>query len=257
MGSNPINQFVLSIAGFDPSAGAGILADIKTFQAHQVYGLGVVSALTFQNDIEFENVKWIETADIVKQIALLQKRFDFTVVKMGLIKNLDTLTDVVHYLIHTQKNCRIIWDPIVKASAGFQFHQNFDMEKLHTVLKKIYLITPNTHEVKFLSNETDALNAARKLSDHCHVLLKGGHADAEKGVDYLFAENQSDAFCIHPSLNDTEISPKHGSGCVLSSSLASFLTLGYPLHIACEKAKRYTEKFLASTTELTGIHHAL
>ena len=68
---------VLSIAGFDPCAGAGILADIKTFEGNKVSGMGVITAITFQNDIEFDEVKWIEIEEILQQISVLKKRFEF------------------------------------------------------------------------------------------------------------------------------------------------------------------------------------
>ena len=74
---NPTRPNILSIAGFDPSGGAGILADIKTFEQCDVYGMGVVSALTYQNDNSFERVEWFELSNIIDQIDVLQKRFQF------------------------------------------------------------------------------------------------------------------------------------------------------------------------------------
>src|SRR4051812_8564103 len=88
----------LSIAGFDPSAGAGVLADVKTFEGNGVYGLGVVSALTWQNDKEFDKVEWIEVSKITSQIEVLLRRFDIKYVKIGLIENLMVLQEVVTFL---------------------------------------------------------------------------------------------------------------------------------------------------------------
>ncbi|MFY9151484.1 MAG: bifunctional hydroxymethylpyrimidine kinase/phosphomethylpyrimidine kinase, partial [Prolixibacteraceae bacterium] len=144
-----INNCVLSIAGFDPSGGAGILADIKTFEANQVCGMGALSALTFQNDILFEGLKWIEADEILQQVAVLQKRFEFSVIKIGLIRDLEVLKVVVKAVKKVQPGILIIWDPIVKASAGFQFHGSFEREQLFSVLENIDLITPNTEEVIF------------------------------------------------------------------------------------------------------------
>ena len=75
---------VLSIAGFDPSGGAGVLADIKTFEQHKVQGMGVVTGLTFQNDSEFDGVKWVETTEIEKQIEILCRKFKFEFIKLGI-----------------------------------------------------------------------------------------------------------------------------------------------------------------------------
>src|ERR1700756_3795867 len=120
----PKRAYVLSIAGFDPSGGAGILADVKTFESNKVYGLGVISANTFQNDEEFNRVDWIPAEKIIEQISILQKRFEFEYVKIGLIENLEVLNKIIEHLKLPTANYRLIWDPILKASAGFEFHKS-------------------------------------------------------------------------------------------------------------------------------------
>ncbi|PIP54463.1 MAG: hydroxymethylpyrimidine/phosphomethylpyrimidine kinase [Bacteroidetes bacterium CG23_combo_of_CG06-09_8_20_14_all_32_9] len=246
---------VLSIAGFDPSGGAGILADIKTFEAHKVCGMGAMSALTFQNDVEFDNVRWIEADDILKQISMLRKRFEFTVIKIGLVQNIDALEKIIMYFNQKpetrNQNPFLIWDPIIKASAGFEFHKMFDREKTFSVLKNIFLITPNTNEVKFLSGINYPIKAAEELSKYCNVLLKGGHNKKEPGIDYLFMQNKIEK--IFPT--KTGIFPKHGSGCVLSSAIASNLALGNNLITSCYNAKKYIERFLSSNQTLLGVHY--
>jgi len=240
---------VLSIAGFDPSGGAGILADVKTIEAHKVQGMGVVSALTFQNDAEFEGMKWISEEEILKQIMVLERRFEFAAVKIGLIQSLDVLDAVLLYC--KQEASSVIWDPIISASAGFEFHKKFDKGKLFSVLEKCFLITPNTNEVKFMTGINNPMEAAEELSGFCNVLLKGGHNQEDPGVDYLFIGGKVEK--ILPS--GENISPKHGSGCVLSSAIASNLALGDDLVTACRKAKKYVEKFLAGNPSLLGVHH--
>lgn len=244
---------VLSIAGFDPSGGAGILADIKTFEANKVCGMGVVSAITFQNDVEFENVKWIETIDIIQQISVLLKRFEFACIKIGLIKNLDVFLEIITYLKNNPTTIKapIIWDPIIKASAGFEFHELFDKEKLKLVLKNIFLITPNVNEVVFMAQVNQPLIAAQQLAQYCAVLLKGGHNTEEPGVDYLFTNHISEK--IIPNI--TPVFSKHGSGCVLSAAITAQLAGGNNLLNACKKAKKYTEIFLASNSTLIGNHY--
>lgn len=243
---------VLSIAGFDPSGGAGILADIKTFEANTVCGMAVVSALTFQNDVEFDSVKWIDKNDILKQISVLQKRFEFNFIKIGLIKNLETLEDIIANLELPIANCKMVWDPIIKASAGFEFHKSFNKEKLFRLLKNIFLITPNTDEVKFLTGINNPMEAAKELSKHCNVLLTGGHSKEEQGVDYLFTQTKIEK--IVPTQNNN-ISQKHGSGCVLSSAIAANLAKGNDLITSCQNAKKYVEQFLASNPSLLGVHY--
>ena len=242
---------VLSIAGFDPSGGAGILADIKTFEANQVCGMGAVSALTFQNDTEFDGVKWIDADEILKQVTTLQKNFNFKVIKIGLIKNIDTLTIIISSLKSTDGNLFFIWDPILKASAGFEFHPTIEHEKLISLLKNVDLITPNTDEAKSLTGIDDPKEAAQELSKYCNVHLKGGHDTEEPGTDYLFTRNKIEK--IVPA--STTIHPKHGSGCVLSSAIAANLAKGNDLITSCRNAKKYTEKFLSSHSSLLGVHH--
>jgi len=247
-----INNCVLSIAGFDPSGGAGILADIKTFEANRVCGMGVLSALTFQNDILFESLRWIEADEILKQVAILGKRFEFSVVKIGLIRDLDVLEVVAKALKETQPGCRVVWDPIVRASTGFQFHQHFERKQLFSALENCFLITPNTEEAIFLAGTDNPMEAAKRLSKHCHVLLKGGHSKEEPGVDYLFRQNTVEK--ILPA--EKEVFPKHGSGCVLSAAITANLAKGNDLITACRNAKNYVEQFLSSNQNLLGTHDA-
>lgn len=246
-----ITNCVLSIAGFDPSGGAGILADIKTFEANRVRGMGVLSAITFQNDILFEGLQWVETDEIVAQIAVLGKRFEFSVVKIGLIENLEVMNVVVRTLKQLQPGCRIIWDPIVRASAGFQFHSNFDREQLFLALENCILITPNTEEAVFLAGTDNPMEAAQQLAKYCNVLLKGGHNREEPGVDFLFGPDSVEK--ILPV--EKEVFPKHGSGCVLSAAIAANLANGNDLAAACRNAKKYVEQFLISNKTLLGTHH--
>ena len=134
---------VLSIAGFDPSGGAGSLADIKTFEQHKVLGMGVVTGLTYQNDSEFYGVKWIDTNEIIKQIEVLARKFKFPFVKVGMLESLESLERIISFCQLPTADCKLVWDPILKASAGFEIHKNFEKEKLISILKKIYLIPPN------------------------------------------------------------------------------------------------------------------
>src|SRR3954463_7161622 len=104
--------YTLSIAGFDPSAGAGVLADIKTFENNGVYGLGVVSALTWQNDINFERVEWLPLKHITDQVAVLLKRLEIRFIKIGLVENITVLKRLISFLEKEVADPVIIVDPI-------------------------------------------------------------------------------------------------------------------------------------------------
>lgn len=242
---------VVSVAGFDPSAGAGVLSDIKTFESHQVYGLGVCSALTVQNDIHFKSVEWVSLQGIQKQIDLLFERFSIQWIKIGIIENLDLLFQLVEHLFKKNNQIKIIWDPILMASAGFQFHTYIDKQLLVELCKRMYLITPNFEEIKKMLPGEYEVEAAKILNQHCAVLLKGGHRkDEKKATDTLFVNNTIYEF----KGEYNEAYKKHGSGCVFSSAILSALSKGNSLPEACENAKTYIAKFLKSNQSLLGYH---
>ena len=243
-------KFIMSLAGFDPSGGAGVLADIKTFEAHKIYGLGITTALTFQNDEEFTGVNWISFDDIERQVKLQTKKFKIEGVKIGLVENLDVLQKVVAMLRESLPKVPIIWDPILKASAGFEFHSAIDADKLRQILSQVSLITPNWNEIKLLSNHSDSQLGAFEIAQLCMVYLKGGHNDLDKGKDFLFDKESRNSFKPKKTIQ-TE---KHGSGCVLSSALLSNIVKGYPIIKACLRAKDYTAHFLNSNKTLLGYH---
>lgn len=243
--------FVMSIAGSDPSGGAGIFADLKTLEAHRVNGLGVVSAITCQSDQEFLGVDWVAAGQIIAQAEAVLKRFPVEVVKIGLIQNLEVLGLVLDFLETGPRGRQVIWDPILRASAGFVFHGEPAPALLGQVLPRLCLVTPNVPEAGQLAPADGAEESARQLSRHCAVLLKGGHRVDQPGRDQLFLSSGSQyAFRPQPA----RVSPKHGSGCVLSAAIAANLALGHPLQRAVLRAKGYTTRFLSSNPSLLGYH---
>ena len=248
-GSRP---YVLSIAGFDPSAGARILADIKTFENSGVYGLGVVSALTWQNDVSFEKVEWIEVSKIISQVELLLRRFEVKYIKIGLIESMEVLKQVVMYLRENIVDPVIVYDPILKASAGFAFH---DVKPGHfaDIVEGIYCITPNIPEAHKLLGEEDLQTKLEEASELVNIYLKGGHGSGGTVTDLLFTSDHTYAF-PNDRLPKGE---KHGSGCVLSGALTAQLALGNEIEVAAENANRYTYQFLGSNETLLGYHNPL
>lgn len=251
-----IRPYVLSIAGYDPSGGSGVLADIKTFEAHQTYGLGVCTAQTFQNDRKFENVEWIEQSKIIRQIEMLNNVFHYDYVKIGLIENLAVLENIVDYLLEENPDVKIIWDPILKASSGYIFHEKINEEIFLFLMGKIFLITPNMDEAKILFKSINLKKNPELLLDRINIeklsaiLLKGGHDEGIKVTDILFVKNQVTSFeGIRYEKKD-----KHGTGCVLSSAITANLAKGYELVEACKNAKNYINEFISSNKTLLGYH---
>ena len=243
--------YVLTIAGFDPSAGAGLLADVKTFEASGVYGLGVCTALTVQNDVSFERVHWVPAAEIREQIRILFARFKVDFVKIGLVESLPQLLELVGWLKGQNPRLQLVWDPVLKASAGYEFHRKTDRELLRALCAEMALITPNQPEMlRLWPGEKAADIAAQVVSAFCPVLLKGGHGEGAVATDVLFANGKWHSFSA-PRLPHGE---KHGSGCVLSAAVLAQLAKGETLVEACRAGKDYTTAFLASNNTLLGYH---
>tara|TARA_B100000809_G_scaffold38428_1_gene33614 strand:- start:147 stop:881 length:735 start_codon:yes stop_codon:yes gene_type:complete len=243
-----MRPYVITIAGHDPSCGAGLNADIKTFEHLKVSGLSICSAITYQDENTFEGADWISASKIIRQLDILLKKYDVRYIKIGLIESFNSLKEVLAYLTNNYPNVRVIWDPILQATSGFTIHSIF--EGLDLILQSIYILTPNRTEILQLTGLTDSLDASRTLSTHTHLLLKGGHAK-NHATDIMFYhrerlfEVQGDRF---------KASDKHGTGCVLSAAIVSYLTHGDTIEDACRKAKVYVEKFLQSNNSRLGYH---
>ena len=244
--------YVLSIAGFDPSGGAGILADIKTFEMHRVTGLGVATCMTYQHESRFDGIHWFPEDSIAAQLDVLLERYTIAAAKIGLIGTTDVLTMAIDKLRSANPAVHIVWDPVMSASAGFRFHERIESSALEVITRSLgghSVITPNWKEMEELL-PVPALEGAAKMSAWCPVLLKGGHNEQAKGYDYLFTQGTMQRF--RPK--SVSAYAKHGSGCVLSAALAAALAQGYKLHRACLRAKQYTLRFLESTPGLLGFH---
>ena len=243
---------VLSIAGFDPCAGAGLLADIKTFEQHKVYGLGISTAQTLQTEDEFFAIRWEDEKDILQSLEIMLSHYDVKTVKIGIIENINRLEKVVSFIHQKNKMVKVVVDTVIKSTSGFNFwNEKMNEELLFETLSKVFLITPNYNEAMQLLPSKNAKEAAQKLSACCNVLLKGGHNNEETGVDYLYMKNSMERL----RGSGGEMNAKHGSGCVLSAAITANLALGFDLTTSCINAKKYVEQFLSSNKTLLGYHH--
>ncbi len=243
-----MRPYVITIAGHDPSAGAGLNADTKTFENLHVYGLSVCSAITYQDESLFEDVDWVSSTKIIRQLSILLNQYEVRFIKIGLIESFHSLKRVLSYLNKNHPEIKVIWDPILQATSGFTIHSLF--EGLDKVLQSIYVLTPNRNEVLQLTGLTSSVDASLTLSSLTRVLLKGGHAK-DHATDMLFHQREK----LFEIKGDRFLSSdKHGTGCVLSSAILAYLALGDDLETACYKGKKYVEAFLQSNNSRLGYH---
>ena len=233
---------VLSIAGFDPCGGAGVLADVKTFEQLKTQGMAIITANTVQTEDRFIAIEWQDIQMVQKGIETLMHRYAIHVIKIGIVKDFMFLKSILDTVKANNSEAFIIWDPVIKSSSGFTFFKEDDIKELPVVLPYIDLLTPNCDEYKLLESE---------LTESNNVLIKGGHREEQVGLDILRIGTHEIA--ILP--DTTSAHPKHGSGCVLSSAIASQIALGHNLETACCLGKKYVEQYLNSHPTLLGHHH--
>ena len=238
----------MSIAGFDPSGGAGVLADIKTFEQLKVQGLAVCTAMTLQTDSEFYTLQWQPIDEILSATDVLMKKYKVEAVKIGVVKDAEFLARIVEKLKSINPEVKIVWDPVLKSTSEFSFFDLNTISDLKNVLDQIDLITPNYYEYSVLKEH----HLFEPSENGCSVLIKGGHREDKIGTDILI-QNGKEIF-IEPSEAFSVFYPKHGSGCVLSSAIASHLANEENLENACQKGKLYIEKFLTSNQMFLGFH---
>ncbi|MBB6371029.1 hydroxymethylpyrimidine/phosphomethylpyrimidine kinase [Chryseobacterium shigense] len=241
--------FVMSIAGFDPSGGAGLLADIKTFEQLGVMGLGVCTAMTVQTESRCLSIEWRPIDEILTSINVLMQDYSIEALKIGVVKDAMFLEKIVETIRSHNSEIKIIWDPVLKSTSEFSFFDLKTLPLLTGVLKKIDLITPNYNEYNVL-HECGLLNQSGNSSA---VLVKGGHRNDKTGTDILIWNGKE--ILLEPDIREpSAYYPKHGSGCVLSSAVTGWLAKGENLETACVKGKLYIEKFLKSNPSLLGFH---
>ena len=163
--------YALTIAGFDGSAGAGFVSDIKTMAHFGVYGQAVCTALTEQNEDEFVAPGWVIWERIEAQLETLFRRRTFKYVKIGLVEKAKILRRIVDFIREKSPEAYIVWDPIARASAGFHFMR--DVNDFLPVMKKINLVTPNAVEYDFLGLEAAQAKGEIVMGKDCSVLRKG------------------------------------------------------------------------------------
>jgi hydroxymethylpyrimidine kinase/phosphomethylpyrimidine kinase len=234
---------LLTIAGFDPSCGAGTVADLKTFAAHGCYGVAAITSLTVQNTQGVEAVHNTPTAELRGQLEILVKDCDIAAVKIGMLGNRGNAVVVAEFL-DANKFAIVVHDPVMKSSSGTELLDAGGVKYLMTeLLKRASVFTPNVPEAEALTGlEIKDLAsmevAARKLVEMGAraVIVKGGHMD--RAVDVVFDGNEM----VQLGGDTVKIESTHGTGCTFASALTAQLAAGRGLIEAATLAKAYVTK---------------
>ena len=241
---------ILIIAGSDSSGGAGIQADIKTVTALGGYAMTAVTAVTVQNTKGVTGVIPIKPKDIANQILFTCKDIKPNGIKIGMLHSSQVINSVANALAKL-KNSKIVLDPVMVAKGGARLINQSAIKTLKDkLIKKAYLITPNIPEAEVLTKTTiksleDMIRAANILIKFGvrNVLLKGGHRKSKYMEDILLNRKEIKIF------KNKKIKTKntHGTGCTLSSAIATFLSCGKPLKKSCELGIKYVNQAIGSS----------
>ncbi len=242
----------LTIAGSDSSGGAGIQADIKTMMANGVYAMSAITALTAQNTTGVTGIVNVTSDFLAKELDCIFTDIYPDAVKIGMVSSSDIIKTIAEKL--KQYNAKnIVVDPVMVATSGAKLIEDEALLCLKQCLLPIStILTPNIPEAEILAEmviktEKDMIAAAKKISDtyHCSVLCKGGH-QVQDANDLLYHNDNYKWFCGKRINNPNT----HGTGCTLSSAIASNLAKGYELETAVERAKAYISGALADMLDL-------
>ena len=242
----------LTIAGSDSSGGAGIQADIKTMLANGVYAMSAITALTAQNTTGVTAILNSTPEFLAQQLDSIFTDIYPDAVKIGMVSDKE-LIRVIAWKLKQYEARRIVVDPVMVATSGARLISEDAIETLKQELFPLAtVLTPNIPEAEVLSGQSiktaeDMISAAKVISDsyHCAVLCKGGH-DLNDANDLLYYEGMARWF-RGKRINNPNT---HGTGCTLSSAIASNLAKGYDLPTAVEQAKEYISGALAAMLDL-------
>ena len=275
---NPKSKICLTIAGVDPSGGAGIIADIKTFSAFGCYAAATIASLTFQNTQGVFGVENQTAETVRRQIEPILDDFTVDALKTGMLPTREIIEEVAR-IVKENKLKNFVVDPVVRSTSGFDL---IDDEALKVLIEQLFplsdIITPNIPEAERIAQmkiETfaDIETAARKMQSFgaANVLIKGGHfietgrrGDGEKGRQNIKAEDQKpktkdrkakDFLFIGEELHIfeadyIETTATHGTGCTLAAAIAANLALGEKLVEAVEIAKKFVTEAIKTAPNI-------
>ncbi|MGI9054981.1 MAG: bifunctional hydroxymethylpyrimidine kinase/phosphomethylpyrimidine kinase, partial [Pyrinomonadaceae bacterium] len=275
---NPKSKICLTIAGLDPSGGAGIVADIKTFSAFGCFATAAVASLTFQNTTGVFGAVSQSAETVRRQIEPILQDFEISALKTGMLPTREIIEEVAR-IVEEYKLENFVVDPVVRSTSGYDL---VDDEALRVLIEKLFplstVVTPNLPEAERIAqmrieNADDIKKAARIMQSYGakNVLIKGGHipildfgfwildsegkdqnpkTEVRKAIDFLFIGDDLQIF----ESDYIETDATHGTGCTLAAAIAANLALGKSLIEAVETAKRFVTEAIRTAPNLGRGH---
>jgi len=235
------NKVLLTIAGFDPSSGAGVLLDVAVFRRFGFFGTGILTAVTAQNSRRVEDVRCLSGRFLFKQYSTLIRDISPAGIKVGMLGCRQNIPVLGRILIQ-QPDIPVVVDPVFRSSSGrWLLEKEAVPSYLSRIRGRISILTPNLPEAALISglrlrSQEDMKEAARHIAERISApcLVKGGHL-AQRITDVLYDGRRFYLFPRKKVPGDI-----HGTGCFLASSLLSYLVMGKPLEEACALASEFT-----------------
>ena len=244
----------LTIAGSDPSGGAGVQADLKVFTSLGVYGMAVVTSLTVQNTLGVKARYDVPPQVVYEQIRAVLEDIGADAVKTGMLATAGIVSEVAKALKEFRIE-RLIVDPIILSESGYPL---LDEEAREVLVRELFpralLVTPNVPEAQALCGRH--LEKLRDIEDCAKeifnlgpraVLIKGGHREGKKVIDVLYTGGEEIHYFVYDRV---ETKNTHGTGCTLSSAITALLAKGVDFYEAIRKARFYLQKALESSYDL-------
>ena len=243
---------VLTIAGTDPTGGAGVQADLKTFMAHNVYGMSIITALVAQNTLGVKDIMNVTPDFLEEQFDCVFNDIFPDALKIGMVSE----TELIHTIVKKLKQYHarhIVVDPVMVSTSGSRLIEDSALDALkYELIPLSEIITPNIPEAEVLigkkiKSKEDMIRAAQDIRQWYQgdILIKGGHFE-DRADDLLYHNNEKIWLeCEHIDNPNT-----HGTGCTLSSAIASHLASGYDMITSVRKAKDYISGALKANLDL-------
>ncbi len=250
-------KVALTIAGSDSSGGAGIQADMKTFQALGVFGMSAVTAVTVQNTQKVYAIQEIDPQIVRDQIVCLFDDINIHAVKIGMVASVPLIESIAEALGALNRP-PVVLDPVMISKSGYALlKQDARQALIDHLFPLAEVVTPNIHEAESLTamtikSEAEMQKCAKKILDlgAAKVVVKGGHMQGATATDILY---DGDRF-VSIQAPRIETHNTHGTGCTFSSAIAAHLALGLPFFNAVTRAKDYISGAIAHSLDIGKGH---